>query len=157
MRLVGGIIVLGVSLFVYALYNRFLAEGRGLARAYLSLMKRIREQIFCYSKGVKEIISEVSDEGLEAFVSMVKEGRRAHEAFALSDTGTLLKEEKELIAECLESLGTGYLESEVKRLDVYIKRLEELISANEAESAKKKKVLLAALLAVSLGVIILIM
>ena len=150
----------GVLLFGAVFLSLGLRRGIGLGvsetEEFLSALRHLRDGMRCYLKTPTEALSDFKSEGLSriGFLPIGDEGIGA--AFSrCSDHSHMSRDAKALLGECFSRLGDGYLDDELLRLDGYIARLEELSLKEEAEGARRGKVLTVVFTAAAMLVVIL--
>ncbi len=151
-----------ILLFTSILISRELVRQRQRRLAVFEELLRfvgfLRLQIGCFLRPVPEVVANFhSDELCACGFLPLADGADLESAFSSSDAPRIVGTECARVAESLfSSLGTGYLEDEIKLIDAHRAQLSELVEGERAESARRVRLVRTLTASVSLGLIILI-
>ncbi len=118
----------------------------------------LRLQIGCYLRPVRELVeSFVSPcEELTSMIKRIVGGESLSAAFADSFTERMLgKEGYSQLESLFSSLGSGYLENELRLIDSHASALEDLLAAEKVEGQRGVKLVRTLCVAASVGALIL--
>ena len=153
----------GICLLLFALIylvKRLSSSQRrrvDVLREICALLRHIRRQVGCYLLPAREIARSYSSDLLEAcgFLDMMRSGENP----ILSFSGEYCISERpmQLVNGVLSSFGEGYVEDEIRALDVAIDELSALLATEEAECAKRIKLYSVLGAAIGVGALIFIL
>lgn len=158
MTLLGGAIMLGVSLAVWRAYVDFLHRQREACRVFLDLLRDLRDKTYCYLESAREWASRTARRDAYGFTDMVGSGVGLLEAYeACRESLYLPREADEALVEYFTRAGGGYLDGELMAADRAIERLAALDAASGEETARRTRVAGALLGALAAGIVIMIL
>ncbi len=144
------------------LVSRELAEKRKerllLCEEFYRFVSHIRLQISCFLRPANELAEGFQSELLSkiGFLASIAE-QGVYNAFEDVREKLLLSEdEKRVLGGLFSSLGTGYMENEIKQIDAYGAELYRLLEKERADLPKRSRLVNTLLGAASLGIIILL-
>ena len=150
-----------ILLFASILISRELISRRKrrlvLCEELLRFVSFLRLQIGCFLRPVSEVVALFrSDEFSACGFFPLDSGDLGH-AFSSSDAPEIVGAECARVACSLfSSLGSGYLDDEVKLIDAHRAQLSELVDKEREETVRQVRLIRTLTAAISLGVIILI-
>lgn len=151
-----------ILLFTSILISRELVAARRRRLAVCEELLRfvcfLRLQIGCYLRPVSEIASQFCSDELEACGFLpLGDGGRLDQAFSSSCVPRIVGARCAQVAHSLfSSLGSGYLEDEIKLIDAHCADLKEIIEGERIEASRQARLIRTLTASLSLGLIILI-
>ena len=159
MKYIGAVLLLLAALALCKLHTSYINERVKEHREYLSFLKHVRNRISCYLIPIKEAALGFSSERLmkNGFLSSLERGVSAKEAYEGRGRESLLSLEADrCLTELFSDFGSGYLDTEIKKLDFTTERLSAICEEQEKESKKKSKLVGTLVFAAAFSFIILI-
>ena len=151
-------VIIGVYM-IWREYSLFTGREVLVCRSFSRAVMDYREKMICYMVSPGDWAENYSDECLSemGFLESLREGANFKEAYgAVCDKLCITDELNSVLSGCFDRLGEGYLETELKTLDVAIEKLRcEEIRLSESVS-KRRKATGAVLGAFAVGTVILI-
>ena len=145
MKLAGSILIVLASVIVSFFYEQHQKEALLQLKSVANFIDYIKNQISYFSRPINEIYKSYKHqhEDLSALIS-------GDVRFPFS------KETKDELSACFSSLGIGYKDEEIKKLEYVATKIRDEISAIEKEQPQKIKVFRAISIFVSCSVVILL-
>ena len=158
LKLVGVCILLFTSVLICRELVEYRRRRLALCEELLRFVSFLRVQIGCFLRPVPEVASGFhSDEFMACgFLFDVGEGDLG-QAFLSSDAPSLAGEKcARVMGSLLSSLGSGYLDDEIKLIDVHRAELAEVVEQERVEAVRHGRLIRTITAASSLGLVILI-
>lgn len=159
-RLLGGGLLLILSLFVSRGYSAYKDRRIAEAEGFIGLIAHIEGKISGFLSHGASLWQGFSDASLEqiGFLQKLKEGVTLSEAFSLTKAGLSLDcGTRERLREYFNTFGRGYREDELRRASCCREALEADLKKAKEELEKNVKAVRVLLLGGSLGIIILLL
>ena len=154
---------LGVTLLLlgggsfFLSYKKHLSLAESECRGYLSLIEFIEGRVSCYLSPLDEVIREFRSEALTAcgFLDQAREGSLRDAFIKVKEKSRMPSDAIAVVEEFLSGLGKGYLDSEVRAIQMSIKKLRRIIDRESAERANRVKIAGAMIFALTVGTLLL--
>lgn len=159
LKLIGICILLFTSILICRELIAIRQRRLLLCEELLRLVSYLRLQIGCFLRPLSEVVAGFDSEALsECGFLPPGEGVDLRRALCESEVPGLVGEEcARIIDSLLSSLGSGYLDDEVKLLDTYRAQLSEVVEKRRIDTAKEMRLIRTLTATASLGFVILIM
>ncbi len=158
MKLVG----ICILLFTSMLISRELVSRRrhrlALCEELLRFVSFLRLQIGCFLRPIPEVVASFRSDELSK-CGFLSPGGDADLAARFSSSGLpeiVGAECSQIMASLFSSLGSGYLEDEIKLIDVHRAQLSELVDRERAETERQVRLIRTLTGSASLGLVIFI-
>ena len=159
-KLAGAALLLIFSLYVGREYTRYVEKRLSALRGVIALVAYARGRIEGFLTPKEGLWRDFNNEAdaLAPFFALINEGVCPPDAFNMKkDDLPLSREAKKILADFFSALGRGYKESELLLCRKTEEALTRIYTLEEAELPKNAKAVRVILLAVSLGVMILLL
>lgn len=129
-----------------------------LCEEFYRFVSHIRLQISCFLRPVSELAEGFRSDILSeiGFLPSIAEQGIFGAFESVCERISLSEEEKRILGGLFSSLGTGYMENEIKQIDAYSAELYRLLENERADLPKRSRLVNTLLTAASLGIIILL-
>jgi hypothetical protein len=161
--LIKAICILALSVLCWVVikgYSRFMKKRLSESLDMLTVIEAVRRGIATRLMTPRECLSaelSLSSLGVLEFCKQVSCGKTLSEAFSAGKPSLSLSREcRDILSEYFSSFGTGYREDEIRLADDVIERYGARLSEERAQGVGDAKVFKSVAVAVTLGVIILI-
>ncbi len=152
-------LIMGAAIVCRRAYVKFVSRSLEEYRGFIRYLEHIEGRIGCYLERGDSLSEGFSSAALDrcGFLGALREGMCHKDAFARAEGELALDEDgKRLLEGFFASLGTGYLERELRALDLTLQRLRQAERVQSEELVKKIKVAGSVCICAALGVILLI-
>lgn len=158
MILLGGVIILLVTVAVWRAYADYLKERRESCRIFIRMLADMRDKMYCYLISPREWAQKYDDVDKYGFAEKVKEGQELYSAYMECRGRTHIPDAADaILRDYFSRVGDSYVENEVAAADNVISELRKIDAQSSEEALKKTKVAGALLGAFSTGIVILIL
>ena len=129
-----------------------------LCEEFYRFVSHIRLQISCFLRPTSELADGFSSEILSkiGFLPLIAEKGIFGAFESVKDKISLSEEEKRALGGLFSSLGSGYMENEISKIDAYGRELYRFLEEEREELPRRSRLVNTLLTAASLGIIILL-
>lgn len=156
LKLIGASALSAGALLICRELGKRRAERLLLCEEFYRFVSHIRLQISCYLRPAAELAEGFDSELLTrvGFLPLIKECGICSAFLNVRDRLSLSEEEKRVLGGLFSSIGTGYMENEIKKIDAYSAELYRFLENERAELPKETRLTNTLFAAASLGIII---
>ena len=157
MSLLGAALLFGGSAMLFLYYKSYLSASERECRGYLSLIEFLEGRVSCYLSPINEAVLDFESEVLFE-CGFLKAAREVglKEAFAQAKQKSRMPSDAVgVVEELFSGLGRGYLDSEVRAMDLSIKKLRRICEREAAQMASRVKIAGALIFALAVGTLLL--
>lgn len=158
MSVLGITLLLGGGVLLFLSYKKYLSFSERECRGYLSLIEFLHSRVSCYLSPVDEVIREFRSDVLVecGFLDAATEGSLKDAFLKVREASRMPSDAIVAVEEFLSGLGKGYLDSEVRAMEIAIKKLRRICDRECAERANRVKIAGALIFAVTVGTLLLL-
>lgn len=153
------VVLSAICMWVIRGYGAYMKKRRLESRELLRLSEAIRKSVATRLQTPKEALSRIScrSGAAEGFRRLVVSGKTLYEAFSETEGSfSLSRGCREMLSEYFASFGKGYLDEEIRCADEFIERYRAEVEREELAGEADERVARSIAIAVTLGIIILI-
>lgn len=159
MKYIGFVLILLSVLIFSDSYSKHVKKRLSECEGFLEFIAHVRLQMSCYLKPPRALSEGFYSEPLSksGFLQYVGECESIYEAYKRAETRlSLSDEERGILEKLFSSLGSGYLNDELKLLDAYGSLLDEAYESLKKEAPKSAKLISTVSVTVAIGFLILV-
>ena len=143
MRYLGILLLVFSAFWVYKKYASYLAFSIEECEGYTQLTEQLYGKVSCYLSPQNEVIMNFECPALErcGFLPEVRRRRSARDAFlAVMGNSQMPKDAKEAVKSLFLGLGKGYLDSEIKAMELCLEKLRKITEREKGELEARRRV-----------------
>ncbi|MBQ8372342.1 MAG: hypothetical protein IJX38_05360 [Clostridia bacterium] len=159
LKLVAIVMIMGVAIVCRGAYVKFISRSLEEYRGFILYLEHIEGRIGCYLEHGDSLYEGFSNEALSrcGFLGALRDGKSHKEAFGIAEHELAMDADgKRVLGDFFRSLGTGYLERELRALELTLERLRQAEKKQDEELIKRVKVASAVCICTALGIVLLI-